>query len=336
MGCHCVSIMVEQCDDTVDCTTLGYYGGTASCDPNCGSRNLSTCDPCAPGDTTCIKMTTNAAPSAIAVNGSSIAVLSFDGMVLVDSGLANPVSVAGNPARGVAPMDTGWVMIVGWDVIRVDADGTIGDSYSLGTSIEGVTSNGTTALAAWNKLSTVYAAVIDSPGVPRTPVPLFASSSSVGVTSDGTAFFVGSQGTVERITSAGDLSSVAGFPVQPDPASDLTRLRWAGTTGWYISQNSTTHAFTVQKFDASAMRVGSAMSLDLGDIVDFVALGSDLIALERASNKYSVVRISSTGSVSTAIEVGAGMIGGAIGVLGNELVAAWDDSGLVLARVTPP
>jgi hypothetical protein len=134
---------------------------------------------------------------------------------------------------------------------------------------------------------------------------------SLGATTDGVAFFVGSHGNLARIAPDGTVATFAGFPLSSEQRPAV-RLAWSTSGGWYVVKTGASE-YTVQRFDATGAPVGSPYALSLVySIRDIEADGADLLLLglvraaPPAATRLALVRVASDGTVVAADDIGAG------------------------------
>ena len=95
--------------------------------------------------------------------------------------------------------------------------------------------------------------------------------------------------------------------------------------------------YAAQRFDANGALVGTPISVGNSSAKEFVADGSDLLALQVASQRVGVYRIDASGNASAENEVGGGeVIAAHVVRFGSELLVGWTRPGhLELATTTP-
>jgi hypothetical protein len=352
-GNHCSYYPTqEQCDGTLTktCAELGFYGGTTTC-LGCQSTDTSACSACGPDVIACDSFAAFSIDHGIAVSGSRVALLSdydaaiFEGTTeIIRTQIPYPSGIVGVPG--------GWLVTMAWfprTIAVLDSAGVLGQeieipeaaAYPLLASgppgrvlLAWEQSDTTTTPAVWQ----VYTAILDTAG--NTVVPgsfLFAvtGGSRVSVTSDGTSFFVGSNGKLARIGVDGASTIITGFPIAPNTTEDYVTITWGGTLGWYIDNSGS----AVQRFDATGAKVGSVFAATAA--TTYVADGAELIALRRdpsATSKIQQLRIDATGAIAgTPKEVGVsnGFVED-LARLGSNIVVAWSRPGhLQVALVAP-
>lgn len=344
MGCHCVSVSREQCDERFDCTQYGYYGGTGGCDSVCAFRSFANCDPCAPNTIACKSVTDGAQIRELVVNGASVALLTthdvhlFTGIV---EDMAVPVPF-GSFAVAAVHIPGGLLIALedsydGSRFVRPLQNEMFGVKQPIPASAGRpvMASAGNRVLVAWASATDIEIAILDETGTMLTTSVLFAGvTNPPSVVSDGTSFFVGAAGRLAHISTDGTTSIVTGFPTTTD---DVAIVRWSGSTGWYVSHAMSGSVLTAMQFDANGAAVGNSMSADVGGrIDDVVASGTDLEVLRFITPRMSLVRVTSTGAQTAAVEVGAGG-NGRFAFIGPNAFVAWhtDGSGRV-ALVAPP
>lgn len=94
---------------------------------------------------------------------------------------------------------------------------------------------------------------------------------------------------------------------------------------------------TAQRFDSTGAALGNRVTVDVGgSISDVVASGTDLQVLRFITPHLSLVRVSSTGAQTAAVEVGAGGNGRIVLIGANALVAWHRNGGGQVALVAAP
>ena len=81
---------MEACDEAmpVECTAVGYYGGTATCGQLCSHVDERTCVACA-SDITCAAFERQAHEGIVA-SGTRLAMLEGQGVSIVENGKPTP------------------------------------------------------------------------------------------------------------------------------------------------------------------------------------------------------------------------------------------------------
>jgi hypothetical protein len=330
MGCHCVVITEELCDgDTRDCRQWGYYANNAACNSQCFDFDRRSCDACPP--TGRCETFPDLGMRGGAMSGTLLAVASSNAVTIFD-GLTKVHDVPITSVYGIVDVPSGgWLVRAGSPpgLSTLDSAGVRGTAHSIPQEMQGarMAAAGDRVLLAWTaQLSSgwhVAVAIADTSGnivVPAATI-LDGVSQYVEVTSDGTGFFVASDGRLARVAPDGTSTVVTGFPA----SQARPHLVWSGSMGWYVTDTSLT-GFVAQRFDATGAKVGTAIPFDLGATsVELTGDGADLVAARFASARLGLVRIDATGTVGADTEVGGGEGGVSyIGHRGSDFVVAWE------------
>ena len=346
--CQMAIDVTETCDGVPRrCIDDGYFGGSETCD-SC-QLDTTNCEVCAPNDLACITLPTVDNVFGIATNQTQIAIASSNLVTLYDAATLRPFS----QASSASPLDAivgvpGGFLVTTYNaptVFLVNPQGQflpggqIDSGGSLPALVYAPASN--TVLVAWaqdvgNGTWMIRGQILLPNG--QTLVPsftMFTGNPTVTAATDGTAFFVGSQGILARVLSDGTVTSVTGVA---SSANATARVFWGGSTGWQIvDANGITN---VTKFDATGAFVGPSFGLGQSPS-EVTADGNALVALQFASMgaayKVQLVRIDASGP-GAAVDIGATEVPqhGYVRRYGSALIAVWRRYlSIKLARVTP-
>jgi len=282
--CRFAFVDQEECDgtDVTSCRELGYYDGAVSCD-NC-KVNASGCHVCA-GGVSCTTVNGFSLVQDPAVSGDYVALGGVDSVVIF-LGLTEVTQVAIPDLQALAGVPGGWLVATNNppSLSTLDYAGVRGSSHPLPAGVEQpfmVSNAGGRVIVIWEQpvfmQQYMMFAIADADGniiVPPTgmfPKPTGAWSDA---TSDGTSFFVGSGGTLARVSETGTVTTRSGF----ETGYDHLDLAWNGTTGWYVGSS---YGFDAQRFDINGAPVGTDFyDLALPDCFDFLGDGDDLVAAQ--------------------------------------------------------
>jgi hypothetical protein len=345
--------MTEACDGVMvpTCIEAGFFGGTSACSSYC-KLDTNGCDPCSSNVLACASFAPLFDQAAFVASGTHVALGSQHAVAIFDATLTEVARPQVSSLTGMVATPNGWLLARSGPATlqAVDRTGVLATEHAIheGAVDPSMAYRAGQVLLAWREVVEVngssvwhlFFAMTDATGSTVTvPVDLFAitSSSLPAATTDGTSFFIGTNGTLVRIAADGARTTVTGFPTQAN--FDKTLILWGGSTGWYILNNQ-----VAQRFDASGAKVGAPITFSTsGGLSDLITDGNDLLAtmyLSGNSNtaRYGVVRITATGTVSAPVAIGAGKSYSTwqLAKLGSELIVAWSrDQALQLARATP-
>lgn len=313
----------EQCDSeqAPTCAELGLYGDQKPCTSSC-DVDRPKCEPCSPSNVACAAVGGSFRVAAVAASGVRVGMIEPD----VNAGVGpqiwavNHLTKVGDVpdfprprSRAIVGVANGWLIAGTAPNALYTFDGLstseLGPARQIDTDEPALAYGpGQRAIVAWSEGSAgsyaTYFELVDEIGqlvVAKTQ--LFAGDSSrPGVDTDGTSFFVGSRGSLARISSTGTTAITTGFPTSP-MITEWARVTWHGTTGWYLTMSQT--GYVAQRFDASGSPIGSV--IDIGMAADVLADGNDLLVLRSVGGKLLLGRIDPNGVELASLEVGGAM-----------------------------
>lgn len=294
----------EKCDgDAIACTSLDYYGGTASC-AQC-AVNAATCDPCPPDAELCSSFASGAfaagpGPNTI-VRGTFGILDVFDVQGTALASTAQYTIPSFNPVA-IAAVPNGWIAVSEvLGVVHVSDTGIVSSATNI-PSLNADTISATYAagrvLIVWKMTDGVHAATVDASNgsLIGGTVDVFSEPSRPSVTTDGTAFFVAIPGHLAKVLGDGTIAASTAFGGNPQLSIQVT---CAGTTCWYVAPTSTAYdSFFAQRFDENAASVGAPVTIAPGFALStFLADGSDLLALQWvvSTARFQILRFNSAG-----------------------------------------